>query len=82
MVFDVTKDFFAEFGYEIKSTKDMTNFINTYNAVVKEYNEQLEEIKEQVCTQLCKWPNIWDEEEEGMELVDSEHCKECPLNKM
>jgi Pyruvate/2-oxoacid:ferredoxin oxidoreductase delta subunit len=44
--------------------------------------EQLEEIKEQVCTQLCKWPNIWDEEEEGMELIDSEHCKECPLNRM
>ena len=44
--------------------------------------EQLEEIKEQVCTQLCKWPNIWDEEEEGMELVDSEHCKECPLNRL
>ena len=44
--------------------------------------EQLEEIKEQVCTQLCKWPNIWDEEEEGMELADREHCKECPLNKM
>ena len=47
-------DFFAEFGYEIKSTKDMTNFINTYNAVVKEYNdllrifteEQMEELRE------------------------------------
>lgn len=32
-------DFFSEFGYEIKCTKDMTNFINTYNAVVKEYND-------------------------------------------
>ena len=32
-------DFMAEFGYEIKCTKDMTNFINTYNAVVKEYND-------------------------------------------
>lgn len=47
-------DFMAEFGYEIKSVKDMTNFINTYNAVVKEYNdlcriftdEQMEELRE------------------------------------
>ena len=32
-------DFMSEFGYEIKCTKDMTDFINTYNAVVKEYND-------------------------------------------
>jgi hypothetical protein len=32
-------NFMAEFGYEIKCTKDMTNFINTYNEVVKEYND-------------------------------------------
>ena len=32
-------DFMSEFGYEIKCTQDMTNFINTYNAVVKEYND-------------------------------------------
>lgn len=30
-------DFMAEFGYEIKCVKDMTDFINTYNATVKEY---------------------------------------------
>ena len=32
-------DFMYEFGYEIKCTKDMTDFINTYNAVVKEYQD-------------------------------------------
>lgn len=32
-------DFMHEFGYEIKCVEDMTNFINTYNAVVKEYND-------------------------------------------
>lgn len=32
-------DFMHEFGYEITCTQDMTNFINTYNAVVKEYND-------------------------------------------
>jgi hypothetical protein len=32
-------DFMYEFGYEIKSAKDMANFITTYNAVVKEYQD-------------------------------------------
>lgn len=32
-------DFMSEFGYEIHCVEDMTNFINTYNAVVKEYND-------------------------------------------
>ena len=32
-------DFMQEFGYEIKSAKDMANFIQIYNAVVKEYND-------------------------------------------
>lgn len=47
-------DFLSEFGYEIKSAKDMTDFIDTYNAVVKEYRdlcrcfttEQLEKLRE------------------------------------
>ena len=49
-------DFMQEFGYEIKCTKDMTNFINTYNIVIEEYNnlcriftpEQMEMLRE-VC---------------------------------
>lgn len=32
-------DFMHEFGYVIKNVKDMTNFITTYNSVVKEYND-------------------------------------------
>lgn len=32
-------DFMHEFGYEIKSAKDIANFIQIYNAVVKEYND-------------------------------------------
>lgn len=31
--------FMYEFGYEIKSAKDIANFIQTYNAVIKEYND-------------------------------------------
>lgn len=32
-------DFMHEFGYEIKSAKDMSDFLTTYNAVVKEYKD-------------------------------------------
>ena len=32
-------DFFHEFGYEVHSADDMFCFMNTYNAVVKEYRD-------------------------------------------
>lgn len=32
-------DFFDEFGYEVHSADDMFCFMNTYNAVVKEYRD-------------------------------------------
>ena len=32
-------DFFHEFGYEVKSADDIFCFLNTYNAVVKEYRD-------------------------------------------
>lgn len=32
-------EFKQEFGYEINNAKDMTNFINTYNAVVEQYRD-------------------------------------------
>ena len=32
-------DFFDEFGYEVHSADDMFRFMNTYNAVVKEYHD-------------------------------------------
>lgn len=31
--------FMYEYGYQIKSAQDIANFITTYNAVVKEYND-------------------------------------------
>ena len=42
----------------------------------------LEEIVEDFCNNYCKWPDLWDEEQEGCELPDSEHCQNCPLNKI
>ena len=44
--------------------------------------EQLEEIVEEMCNHYCKWPGLWNTEKEGMELCESEHCKECPLNRI
>ena len=32
-------DFFDDFGYEVHSADDMFRFMNTYNAVVKEYRD-------------------------------------------
>ena len=47
-------DFMHEFGYEIRNTRDFTNLLNTYNAVIQEYNdlcriftpEQMERLRE------------------------------------
>lgn len=47
-------DFMHEYGYEIRSTRDFTNLLNTYNAVIQEYNdlcriftsEQMERLRE------------------------------------
>ena len=40
------------------------------------------EVVEDICNNYCKWPDLWDEEAEGMELTDSEHCRNCPLNRL
>lgn len=42
----------------------------------------LEEVTEQICSRYCKWPELWDEEAEGIELSDSEICANCPLNRL
>jgi hypothetical protein len=47
-------DFMHEFGYEIKCTQDMTNFINTYNGVVKEYNDVRRCFTEEQIEALCE----------------------------
>lgn len=44
--------------------------------------QQMEEIVGEMCSQFCKWPHLWDEEAEGMELTESEHCRNCPLNRL
>lgn len=44
--------------------------------------EQLEAITEDFCNHYCKYPDLWDEEAEGCELSESEHCQNCPLNEL
>jgi len=44
--------------------------------------EIIEEIKIQICEDYCRYPREWDEEEEGMELIDSDICINCPLGRL
>lgn len=45
-------------------------------------SEQIEAIAEDFCNHYCKYPDLWDEEAEGCELSESEHCQNCPLNEL
>ena len=42
--------------------------------------EMLEDIKAEICDTRCKWPEKWDKSQG--ELCESEHCTNCPLNKL
>lgn len=44
--------------------------------------EQIEAIAEEFCMNYCKWPDQWDEEEEGCELSESKHCQNCPISRL
>lgn len=44
--------------------------------------DELEDIKTDICDNYCKYPLTWDEEAEGMELCESEICEDCPLNRL
>jgi len=48
----------------------------------KTITKMLEEIADEICQNYCKWPDLWDEEKEGCDLSESEHCQNCPLNRL
>ena len=50
--------------------------------MTKTITEQIQEIVDDICQHYCKYPDIWDEEAEGMELAESDHCMNCPLNRL
>ena len=52
------------------------------NDKTKTIPQQIEEIKDDICNHYCKYPDIWDEEAEGCELAESDHCRNCPLNRL
>ena len=42
----------------------------------------LEFIADKICNEYCKYPEIWNEEEQGCELSESDICAECPLRHL
>lgn len=47
----------------------------------KSISEIIEEVKADICDHYCKWPDTWDEEEQGETLEDGK-CVSCPLSKL
>ena len=45
--------------------------------------EYLEDIKNEMCDNYCKYPNEYDpEQNDGVDLCDSDICENCPLNRL
>ena len=49
---------------------------------MKSIAEVIEEVKESICNDYCRYPHEWNEEERGIELCESEICQNCPLNRL
>ena len=47
---------------------------------IKTIPEQIEEIKEEMCSKYCKHPLTWDNR--NGDLFESDICKNCPLNRL
>ena len=48
---------------------------------VRSVTEIIEEVRERLCNEYCKYPYEWDDETQG-ELSESEICAGCPLNRL
>ena len=48
----------------------------------KQKEVRKEKLKEEICDKYCHFPYVWDAEEKGMELSESNICKNCPVNKL
>lgn len=48
----------------------------------KLHENDREQAKADMCQNYCKYPDIWDEEKEGIELCESDICANCPLNRL
>ena len=54
----------------------------TVAETIQTIKDIFEDITETMCSHYCKYPDIWDPEKEGIELADSDICKNCPLNRL
>lgn len=43
--------------------------------------EEFDKIAETICDKYCKYPCTWDEDAEGLTLMDAV-CIHCPLNEV
>ena len=51
-------------------------------APVENVRELIERACAEFCDKYCKWPDLFDEEAEGCPLEDSEHCRNCPTQRL
>ena len=51
------------------------------NKIHNKFKEQTK-VVEDMCTNYCKYPYMWNEEDEGCTLAESRICNKCPLNKL
>ena len=47
----------------------------------KTIHQMLDDMAKEICEHHCKYPDIWDEEEKGLTMIDAV-CPDCPLCKM
>lgn len=50
--------------------------------MIERISTELEKIANEICDKYCKYPDTWDSEKEGMELCESDICKDCPLSRL
>lgn len=43
--------------------------------------EIIEDVRERMCNEYCRYPHEWDYETQG-ELSESDICENCPLNQL
>lgn len=49
----------------------------------KTVTEIFEEVKDAICNDYCRYPMEYDaDENDGLELCDSDICRNCPLNRL
>ena len=44
--------------------------------------DEIDDLITDICDGYCKYPEEWDEEKAGIPLIDSEICRNCPLNRL